>query len=158
MDIKKLFNSFKYAVSGIVHTLKNEQNLKIHMIVASLIIPFAYFYEITRQEWAVLIVSIGFVIFAELINTALEEALDAYSKEKNINIKHAKDIAAGAVLFAAISSVGVGIALFGDIQRIAKTLAYIFTDFIHLFIFLIILAVDIIFLILTRQSIDKERK
>lgn len=147
MNIKRLAKSFKYAACGIAEAVRCEQNMRIHISAASLIIPFAYYFGITRCEWAVLFTVIGAVVFAELMNTAVERTADAVTKEKNENIKFAKDAAAGGVVAAAAASVAVGFALFGDWGKILTTLAYISTHAVPAVIFLCILAADTVFLV-----------
>lgn len=154
MSIKKLLKSFKYAFSGIVTAIKNEQNMRIHFVVGNLIIPFAYFFGISKAEWAMLVLAIGFVFFAELINTAVESLADAVTKEKNEYIKCAKDVAAGAVVISAITAICVGIALFGNAERIAETLVYIVTHIESIVIFLCLFIIDIILLFLKGKSYD----
>ena len=152
MSIGRLIKSFKYAFSGILHTIKTEQNMRIHLVIANLIILFAYFFGITRIEWAVLFLTIGFVIFAEMVNTAIERMSDAVTKEYNINIKYAKDVAAAGVTIAAIVAVFVGIALFGDFVKIISTVTYIFTSSDALLVFLVLFIIDILFLFKTRKK------
>jgi diacylglycerol kinase len=68
---------------------------------------------LSTVEWAVLTVTIALVIMTEGLNTGIELAVSLASPERRPEAKAAKDIAAGAVLVAAIASVGVGLALFG---------------------------------------------
>ena len=75
--MRGLIKSFGYAFSGFAKAVKNERNLKIHLSVASLIIAFAYFFGLTRTEWAILFLAIGFVIASELFNTSVEWCADA---------------------------------------------------------------------------------
>ncbi|MBR4720780.1 MAG: diacylglycerol kinase family protein [Clostridia bacterium] len=119
--------SFCYAFSGILKAIKNEAHLRFHIMIAVLISIFAYFYGINRLEWAVLLLSIGLVIGAELLNTAIERAVDTATDEIKPSAKFAKDAAAGAVLVFAVASVFVGICLFGNIEKIGITLTKIFT-------------------------------
>ncbi|MBQ6907338.1 MAG: diacylglycerol kinase family protein [Clostridia bacterium] len=118
---------FCYAFSGILQAIKNEGHLRFHIMIAVLISIFAYFYGINRLEWAVLLLSIGLVIGAELLNTAIERAVDTATDEIKPSAKFAKDASAGAVLVFAIVSVLVGICLFGNIEKIGITLTKIFT-------------------------------
>lgn len=128
MRMKKLLKSFYYAFSGIKECIKSEQNMRIHLSIASLIIYFAYFFGIDKSGWIALIITIALVIFAEFINTSIEALGDAVTKKEDKNIKKAKDVSAGAVTVMAITSVVVGIFLFGDFEKIGKTITYIFTD------------------------------
>jgi len=146
MSVKKFLKSFKYAFSGVFNTVKGEQNMRVHLVVASLIIPFAYFFGISKTEWAILSLSIGFVFFAELINTAVEKLSDAVTKEKNEYIKFAKDAAAGAVVVSGITAICVGFALFGNLKKIADTLTYIITHKESMLLFLCLFIIDIIFI------------
>lgn len=152
MDIKKLLKSFEYAFSGLKKCIKTEQNMRIHLTVASLIVYFAYFFGISRAEWAILFGVIGFVIVAECVNTAIEALGDAITKEENKHIKIAKDVSAGAVTVSAITSVVVGIALFGDGARILETITYIFTNWQVMGLGAVIFLMDIIFLWINRKG------
>lgn len=125
---KSFLKSLKCAAIGLLKPFVTEINMRIHFSVANLIVIFAYFFGITRIEWAVLILTIALVMAAELVNTAIEKAVDTASKEFSNTAKFAKDTAAGAVLFCAIISVFVGFILFFDIERIATTLQYIFMN------------------------------
>ena len=125
----------------------SEPNMRIHIAVMSLILPFAWFFGLSRAEWGVLILSIGFVLAAELFNTSVEKVSDAVTEEYSEFIKLSKDISAGAVIVAAVTAVFVGVALFGDFKRIWETLTYIVTHIHAFIIFLIIFISDIYFLI-----------
>ena len=119
--------SFYHAFEGIFRAVKGEGHLRFHIMIAVLITMFAYFYGISRTEWAVLLVSISSVIGAELFNTAIERAVDTATTEINPTAKFAKDVSAGAVLVFAVFAILVGIALFGDFNKIGLTLKLIFT-------------------------------
>lgn len=109
---KKLINSFKYAIQGIKSAFKTEQNLKIHFIVTVIVIFLGILLKIGYTEWAICFLLFGFVITAELLNTAIEVTVDLAMPQKNDKAKLAKDIAAGAVLVSSIIAVLVGIVIF----------------------------------------------
>ncbi|MCR4692779.1 MAG: diacylglycerol kinase family protein [Firmicutes bacterium] len=119
--------SFYHALQGIWGAIIREAHLRFHIMIAVLISIFAYFYGINRAEWAVLILTIGLVISAELFNTALEQAVNTATDEIKPSAKLAKDASAGAVLVLAAISVLVGICLFGNGEKILATLKLIFT-------------------------------
>lgn len=119
--------SFCYAFSGLLKAIKSEGHIRFHIMIAVLICIFAYFYGISRLEWAILLLSISTVIGAELLNTAIERAVDTATAEIKPSAKFAKDAAAGAVLIFAIFSILIGICLFGNIEKIGITLSTIFT-------------------------------
>ena len=150
--MRGLIKSFGYAFSGFAKAVKNERNLRIHLSVASLIITFAYFFGLKRTEWAILFLAIRFVITSELFNTSVEWCADAVTRTENNDIKHAKDIAAAGVTVSAVISLAVGFALFGDVERIAKTLEYILTDIAAIIVFAVIILADILLLTLVRET------
>lgn len=147
MKNKCFISSFKNAMSGIVNAIKNERNMRIHLSVFNLIIIFAYFYGLSRAEWAVLLLTCGCVVGAELINTAIENAVDTSTDKICETARVSKDSAAGAVLFFAMTSILVGIMLFFDIDKITDTLVYIFTNLKILIGCLAVGALDIIFIV-----------
>ena len=107
-SIKRLGNSFKYAVEGIKSAYSTEQNLLVHTIVAILIIALGIIIQLTFLEFAIVFLAIGIVITAEMINTSIENAIDMAMPSIHPLAKAAKDVASGAVLFSAIISVIVG--------------------------------------------------
>lgn len=110
--MKKLLKSFKYAFEGIFTGIKEEQNMKVHIVIMILVIIFGIMLKISTIEWIICIVLFGLVISMELINTAIENTVDLVTKEKNEQAKIAKDVAAGAVLVSAIASTIIGLIIF----------------------------------------------
>ena len=138
---------FYHALEGIFTAIRCEAHLRFHIVIANLIAVFAYFYGISKIEWAVLVLCSFAVISAELLNTAIERAVDTATCEIRPDAKLAKDAAAGAVLVLAAASVLVGICLFGNIQKISATLVHIFTSPKILIPCLVLGIGDILFLI-----------
>lgn len=112
-EYKKLINSFKYAIEGIISSFKTERNMKIHVLAMIIVIVFGFVFMLDKIEWCFIIIAIISVISAELLNTAIETVVDMISPEKNPKAKLAKDIAAGAVLVVAIGAAIMGIIIFG---------------------------------------------
>lgn len=110
--MKRQIKSFTNAFKGIAAAFITEGHMRFHFVAAFFVLLFAYICEVSPAEWAVLILTIGLVFTAELINTAIEKACDLYSTEHNPLIGKIKDIAAGAVLISAIASVGVAVFVF----------------------------------------------
>ncbi len=104
--------ALKNSISGVKQVLKTERNLRIQLAFAVVAILMAIVLKLTGMEWAILVLVIGSVLFAEMLNTAIEVMLDLYIPEYNEGVKLAKDIASGAVLVTAIVSVIVGAILF----------------------------------------------
>lgn len=109
---KKLRNSFKYAFEGVHRELKEEQNLKIHILIMILVIIAGFTLKLSPMEWIICIILFGFVIALELINTAIELTVDLAMPEIHPKAKAAKDIAAAAVLISATCSVIIGLIIF----------------------------------------------
>ena len=110
--MKKLIESFKYAIEGIYTGIKEEKNMKIHIFIMILVIIFGIILKIDKIEWIICIVLFGFVISIELVNTAIENTVDLVTLEKMHKAKIAKDVAAGAVLIATITSAIIGLIIF----------------------------------------------
>lgn len=109
---KKLVNSFKCAIQGIIQAIKTERNVKIHITIMILVIISGIVFKIAKQEWITCIILFGLVISLELINSAIETTVDIAMPEINEKAKNAKDIAAGAVLVSAIASAIIGLTIF----------------------------------------------
>ena len=104
--------SFTYAFRGIGVMFKTQHNAWIHLLAIAVVVFLGYYTKLNLNEWIFISLSIGLVLVAELANTAIEFLSDAVSKEQDENIKNAKDIAAGAVLVAAIVAVIVACMIF----------------------------------------------
>ena len=112
-EYKKLINSFKYAIEGIISSFKTERNMKIHVLAMTVVIALGFFFKLDKIEWCFIIIAIASVISAELFNTAIETVVDIVSPERNPKAKIAKDIAAGAVFVVAIGAAIIGFIVFG---------------------------------------------
>lgn len=107
-------NTFKNARKGFNLAVRSEINIRIHVVVATLVIILAWYFKFSAVEFCCLLFAIAQVICAEMLNTAIEFALDSiYHNRYSRMVGMAKDISAGAVMFATVISVVVGIVLFG---------------------------------------------
>ena len=111
---RSIIDSFNYAVSGIILSIKSEKNMKIHYIIALAVLGLSLLFDFTRLEFLILLFAISLVLTLEMINTAIEKTVDMITKDYHPNARIAKDISAGAVLIAATNSVIVGYLLFFD--------------------------------------------
>jgi diacylglycerol kinase (ATP) len=107
-----LFQSFNFAAEGVVHAVRTQRNLWIHFAIAIAVLLAAIGFGATKLELAVLLIAITFVLVAELVTTAVEAAVDVASTSFDPMAKIAKDIAAGAVLVAALNALAVGYLVF----------------------------------------------
>jgi undecaprenol kinase len=110
---RSLAGSFRNAFAGIGQVLRTQRNARIELAVALLVLLLGWWLRLPPRDWAVLWLTIGGVLSAEIINTVAEALVDLVSPEYHDRAKIAKDAAAGAVLVLAIASVLVGLCLLG---------------------------------------------
>lgn len=104
--------SFTAAFSGLKYAFSTQPNFRIHLGATLLMLGLAWFFQISRLEFLILLFTITLVLIAEMINTSLEAATDLLTPEYQSQAKIAKDVAAGMVLLAAILSVIIGLVIF----------------------------------------------
>ncbi len=107
-----ILESFNFAFEGIIHVLRTQRNMRIHFAAALAVLVAALAFDVSRLELIALLIAIVFVLIAEMINTAVEAAVDVASTSFDPMAKLAKDIGAGAVLIAAINAIAVGYLVF----------------------------------------------
>jgi len=105
--------SFGHAWRGLMLLLQTQPNARIHALATVLVVAAGALFGITPAEWALIVLSMVCVWAAEALNTAVEFVVDLASPEHHPLAGKAKDVAAGAVLVAAIGSVIVGVFVFG---------------------------------------------
>lgn len=109
---KNVFQSFKYAFSGLKYGFINTRNLRIDLLFIVAVIICGFIFKIHFVEWAILLGCIALVTSLELMNTAIEEVVNLASPDIHPLAKVSKDVAAGAVLLSAIISAIIGIIIF----------------------------------------------
>ncbi len=139
-NYKKLFKSFSYAFKGVFRTVATERNLRIH--IACLIYMFSIlgltdWFVLTRTDYAILLLASGTVIAGEIINTAIENAVNLASGEYNKYAEISKDAAAGAVLIFAIFAVAAGIAILFQPDAFRAMYEYFKENILHFCIFVL---------------------
>ena len=107
-----LARSFRFAFIGIGDAIRTERNMRIHVAFAVLALVACAVLRCTPMEWVAVIVMVALVFAGELVNTAIESAVDLASPEMDPLAKRAKDCAAGAVLVFAIAAVAVGLIVY----------------------------------------------
>jgi diacylglycerol kinase (ATP) len=107
-----VLDSFNYAFEGIIHVLRTQRNMRIHFGIAVAVLILALVVNVTKLELIALLISVAFVLIAEMLNTAVEAAIDIATTSFDPMAKLAKDIAAGAVLIAAANAIAVGYLVF----------------------------------------------
>jgi len=114
MKIKKYTESFNHAIEGVIYTVRTQRNMKIHLVAAIIVLIFSLFFNLSKIEIVILLMTITSVIVLELINTAIEATIDVLANYYHPLAKIAKNVSAGAVLVAAGNAVIVGYLLFFD--------------------------------------------
>ncbi len=109
-----IFDSFNFAFEGIIHVLRTQRNMRVHFAAATAVLVAAIAVGVDRVELIALLLAIAFVLIAEMINSALESAIDVATTSFDPLAKLAKDVAAGAVLIATITAVSVGYLVFSS--------------------------------------------
>lgn len=112
MPERSLAFSFACAWHGVLHALRTQRNMRIHIAFAVLAIVLGLVFRISLAEWLAISAFIALVLSLEILNTALEALVDLVSPERNEFARVAKDCAAGAVLVSAFVALVVGVALF----------------------------------------------
>lgn len=108
-----LKESFTHAIDGIIFSIIQERNLRIHFLIGFFVLLLSIFLPIDKNDFIWLFFSVFFVILSELINTLIENFLDFFIYEYHPVVKIIKDISSGIVLWSSLFSVVVGIAIFG---------------------------------------------
>ncbi len=112
-SLRRFLLSFAYAAQGIAYVWRTQRNARVHVVIAAAVVLAGWCVRIQATEWAVIPVTMGLVFSAEMFNTVIEMAVDLLTQRQHPMAKAAKDVAAGAVLVAAIAAVAVGSIIFG---------------------------------------------
>lgn len=156
---KTFFDATKNAINGIIHAFKTEKNLRRDYIIGALVLLVSLFFNFTRIELVCLVITIGFVIFAEMINSTVEYIVNLVTTEYNLDAKAAKDIAAGGVLIASIISVIVAYLLFVDKLRHASTaiITAVLSSKTHILVTILFIVVLLVVILKGVFSKDKDQ-
>lgn len=146
---KSFATALGHAMDGVIRAFKTERNLRIDYIIGLIVLVTSLFFDFTKTEFACICLTVGFVIFAEMINSTVEYIVDLITDKYDDRAKAAKDIAAGGVLIASCVSVVVAYFLFVDKISNASVaiISSILNSKLHI-LFTIIFAVVILTVIL----------
>lgn len=107
--------TYRNALKGVRLALKSEKNVRIHFVIALMVMASGLALRFTPMEVCILLIAIAIVVIAEMVNSAIEFSLDAiFHNRYSKLVGMAKDIAAGAVMIATFISIAIGILLFGS--------------------------------------------
>lgn len=112
MKSRNLLESFNHAFEGVVYALKTQRNMRIHFLAMAAVLCASLILKLSKAEILILFLTIAFVIFAEMLNTAVEVVVDMFTRDPHPLAAIAKNVAAGAVLIAAVLAVIVGYLIF----------------------------------------------
>ena len=110
--MREFLRSFVYALNGIRASFREQRTLKVQSTIAFITIVAGFYFKITSTEWSLILLSIAAVIGLEMINTAMESLVDLVTTERRPLAGKVKDVAAGAVLFASVIAVVLGVIIF----------------------------------------------
>ncbi|RLC64112.1 MAG: diacylglycerol kinase family protein [Chloroflexota bacterium] len=113
MRSRNILEAFRFAFSGLWYAWHTQRNTRIHLSIAAGVIALGLWLGLSPTQWAVLALTIGFVLVSEMLNTVAETLVDMISPGYHPLAKVIKDVTAGAVLLAAIISVMVGLLVLG---------------------------------------------
>lgn len=109
----KHLKSFKYAFSGILHSLYHEANFRVQIIITILAVIGGLYFQISATEWSVLIIAFASLLSAEVLNTSIENFIDYLIPKKSEVVRIVKDLAAGFVLINAVACLLILLIIFG---------------------------------------------
>jgi diacylglycerol kinase (ATP) len=141
-----IISSFNYAFEGVIYALRTQRNMRIHFAAAAIVLVAGLAIGVSRIELVALLIAAGLVIVAELLNTAVEAAIDVATTSFDPRAKVAKDVAAGAVLVCAFIAVVVGYLVFAErLQSPASTaLTRVRESPVHLTVIALVLVVLVV--------------
>jgi diacylglycerol kinase len=113
MSLLRFFKSFKWAWQGLKLTFRTEQNFKLELLGFIFVVLLGFFFKISKEEFIYIVCVSSLVLFAELINTAIERITDlTVDKRKTGFARQAKDIGAAAVLILSLNAIIIGCIIF----------------------------------------------
>lgn len=148
--MKAFIKGFGYAFRGIAFGVINERNMRFHVSIFIYMMFFLLhydFFEVSKTQFAILLMMSSLVMAGELFNTGIERAADAATLEKNEFVKTAKDAAAGAVLVLAIFSVAVGIIILYQPSAFTEMFCYFKNNPLYIAVLAVTLILDGIFIL-----------
>ncbi len=120
-----IVRSFEYALRGVFYALKTQRNMRIHMILAVLVLTVSLFLRLSRFDMGLVVIAISVVLITELINTACELTVDMVSGKHKPAAKRVKDLSAGAVFFSSVCAGALGYLVFftrGSFEALEKSI------------------------------------
>ena len=152
---KNFADAWKNAFNGIIYATTTQGNIKKQLIIAVIVVVISLFFNLSRAEFLCFLFTIVLILFAEMVNTAIETVVDLYVDVYHPKAKIAKDVAAGGVVITSINAIIVAYFLFFDkISSIGiNFIANVVNSPVHLaFSTLVIVVIAIVALIATART------
>ncbi|MFH1047758.1 MAG: diacylglycerol kinase [Patescibacteria group bacterium] len=112
-SLKRLFNSFSYASTGLKRVFIEEQNFRLQALAAFLVICAMFVFDLSWLERSVLTLAMALVLVLELMNSIFERIVDLLKPRVHLHVKEIKDVMAGTVLVAATAAILIGLMILG---------------------------------------------
>lgn len=110
--LKRFFNSFKYSIEGLKYAYRYEQSMFIHVIFTVIVLLFNIIFHVSGFEWLIMMICISMTLAAELLNTAIEAAVDLITLERNPLAKIAKDCSSAATFVLSLMAIAIGLVVY----------------------------------------------
>lgn len=112
IDFGKLIKSFRYAGRGLWYAIKNEQNIRLHILASLVVIVLMVYFEVALWQAVTLLMIMMFILVLELINTIFEKVSDILVPRIHAYVEVIKDVMAAAVLVTSVLAVVIGVLIF----------------------------------------------
>ncbi len=109
---RAMFNSFRHALHGVARVAREEQNFRIQLTCAAVVLVLMFVLPVPPGEKALLLLATALVLVLELLNSVFERLTDLMKPRVHHYVEDIKDIMAGAVLVASLGAAGIGLAIF----------------------------------------------
>jgi diacylglycerol kinase (ATP) len=143
--MKHQINSFKVAFQGIWYTIKSESHMRFHMTAGFYVILLSFFYNLSKAQWAIVILLIASIMVAEIFNTCLEQLCNLSTQSYDPIAKIAKDIAAGAVLALSFAAIVIGFLFYFDLAVIKSIALFLIANPLILVLFVLSIIISVLF-------------
>jgi diacylglycerol kinase (ATP) len=114
MKRRKIMNSFRDAFSGLAYAFKTERNINLHILGAAAALAASFYFQVERYELLFVLTAIFLIFITEMLNTSVEAVVDLKTEEYHPLARIAKNVAAGAVLCAALFALSVAYLVFAE--------------------------------------------
>lgn len=145
-QVRSLRRSFRNAFRGVAFCVRNERNMRIHLVAGAYVLAFSPFFHLSKAEYGVLLLTIALVLCTEAVNTAIEAAINLQAQWYDNLARIGKDTAAGAVLICAAFAAAVGFVLFFRPATLLFIIEYLFGHLFFGFLFLVSLPLAAVFI------------